>query len=306
MKKRILGGLLEASEISMGCMRIGRLSDAEAAKLIQTTLDNGINFFDHADIYSNGLSEEIFGKCIKKCTAKREDILIQSKCGIRKDLNTFDFSKEHIIKSAENSLKRLQTDYLDVLLLHRPDTLFEPEEVAEAFGILEKSGKVRYFGVSNQSPRLMDLLQASVKQKLIVNQLQFSIAHALMINHQFQFNMLTEGAVNRSDEVLEYCRLKGITIQAWSPFQHGFFKGTFIDNDDYKELNRVLDRIAIEKGVPKSAVVAAWILRHPAKMQVIVGTMNARRITDICKASDITLLREEWYEIYCAAGNILP
>jgi len=229
---------------------------------------------------------------------------LQSKCGIRKGF--FDFSKEHILSSVDGILKRLKTEYLDILLLHRPDALVEPEEVAEAFDILEKSGKVRHFGVSNQNPMQISLLQKYIKQKIIINQLQLSIAHANMISAGFNVNLENNSAINRDGGILDYCRLNEITIQPWSPFLYGYFEGVFLDNDKFPQLNKVIDRIALEKGVKNTAIAIAWILRHPAKMQPIVGTTNHKRLKDICKASEVVLTREEWYEIYRAAGNVLP
>lgn len=231
-------------------------------------------------------------------------MILQSKCGIRQGF--FDFSKEHIIASVEGSLKRLKTDYLDTLLLHRPDTLFEPEEVAAAFTELEKSGKVRHFGVSNQNPGQIELLKKYVDQELIANQLQFSIMHTGMIDTGFNVNMTIDPSLDRDGGILEYSRLNNMTIQAWSPFQYGFFEGVFLDNDKFPELNKVIDKIATDKGVTNSAIAVAWIQRHPASFQTVVGTMNPGRIADIAKASDVTLSREEWYEIYRAAGNQLP
>ncbi len=295
---------LTASQISLGCMRIAELDTQAADKLIRTALDEGINFFDHADIYGAGKSEIIFSKTLNNNPSLRDKMLIQSKCGIRKGF--FDFSKEHILNSVDEILKRLNTDYLDVLLLHRPDTLVEPEEVASAFDILHESGKVRHFGVSNQNPMQIELLQKYVKQKLIANQLQFSIAHSGMINSGINVNMNVDSAIDRDGSILDYCRLNDITIQPWSPFQYGFFDGVFLDNDKFPKLNRVIDRIASECGVTNSAVAIAWIMRHPANMQPIVGTTNVQRLKDICKASSVNLTREQWYEIYRAAGNILP
>jgi predicted oxidoreductase len=231
-------------------------------------------------------------------------MLIQTKCGIRP--GRFDFSKEHILSSVEGSLKRLKTDYVDVLLLHRPDTLVEPEEVAAAFDELYQSGKVRYFGVSNQNPMQMELLSRYLNQRIVINQLQFGVAHTGMIDAGIHVNMTDTPSINHDGSVLEYCRLKDITIQPWSPFQYGFFEGVFLDNDKFPELNNVIYALAEEKGVPNTAIAIAWILRHPAHMQPIVGTTNAKRLTDMCRAVDITLTREEWYAIYRAAGNILP
>lgn len=304
--KRITIGnsALTASEISLGCMRMADLSKENANKVINTALENGIDFFDHADIYGGGKSEEVFADAIDMNATIREKMILQSKCGIRQGF--FDFSKEHIIASVEGSLKRLKTDYLDTLLLHRPDTLFEPEEVAAAFTELEKSGKVRHFGVSNQNPGQIELLKKYVDQELIANQLQFSIMHTGMIDTGFNVNMTIDPSLDRDGGILEYSRLNNMTIQAWSPFQYGFFEGVFLDNDKFPELNKTIDKIAADKGVTNSAIAVAWIQRHPASFQTVVGTMNPGRIADIAKASDVTLSREEWYEIYRAAGNQLP
>jgi len=295
---------IKASSIALGCMRISDKPTKQVEELIDTALEEGINFFDHADIYGGGKSEEVFGKVLKKKKGLRGKIIIQTKCGIRSGY--YDFSKEHILKSVEGSLKRLGTDYIDILLLHRPDTLMEPEEVAEAFSILHSSGKIRNFGVSNFNPMQIELLSKYLNQRLIVNQLQFSIVHTGMIDFGFNVNMKVDQAINRDGSVLEYCRLKGITIQAWSPFQYGFFEGTFLGNEKFKELNEKIDEIAIQKGVPSIAIPIAWILRHPAKIQAIVGTTNPARLKDICKAADIELTREEWYALYRSAGNKLP
>ena len=313
MKTIKLGGQIECPDIGLGCMRMEDLDIRQAQKVIDTALENGISFFDHADCYGFGKSEEVFAEAFESMGIRREGIILQSKCGIRKSSGRYgflkqyyDFSKKHILESVDGILNRLRTDYLDILLLHRPDALVEPEEVAEAFDILEEKGKVRYFGISNESPALIELLQKTVKQRLIVNQLQFSPAHACMINQQTYMNMYEERAVGRSCEVLEYCRNKDITVQAWSPFQHGFFEGTFIGSDEYPQLNEVLKALAKEKGVSPEAIVIAWIARHPARIQTIIGSMNPERIERIVKGSEIRLSREEWYEVYCADGNILP
>lgn len=296
---------LQVPAIAMGCMRFTDTEPDEAAKLIEKAMENGVNFFDHADIYGEGKCEELFADALKKTNIKREDIFIQSKCGIVLS-GMFDFSKEHIIQSAEESLKRLETDYLDALLLHRPDALMEPEEIAEAFDQLEQQGKVRYFGVSNQTPYQMELLKKCVRQPLVANQLQFGVAHTTMINSGLEANMLTPGAINRDGGVLDYCRLHDITIQAWSPFQYGFFEGVFLGNEKFPKLNKTINKIAEKYNVTNTTIATAWILRHPANMQVLSGTINPNRFDEICKACDIQLTRQEWYDIYCAAGNILP
>jgi predicted oxidoreductase len=295
---------LDASEISLGCMRISRMENQDIATLIHTALDAGVNFFDHADIYGGGQSEAKFAEALGMNPQLRDRMILQTKCGIQKGF--FDFSKDHILEAVDGSLKRLQTEYVDVLLLHRPDTLVEPEEVAEAFTILQDSGKVKYFGVSNQNPMQIELLTKFVQQPIIFNQLQFSITNTGMIDSGINVNMEIDPSIDRDGSILDYCRLKDITIQPWSPFQYGFFEGVFLDNDKFPELNQTIDKLAAAKGVTNSAIAIAWILRHPARMQPIVGTTNPGRLQDICKASDITLTRQEWYEVYRAAGNKLP
>ena len=295
---------LDASEISLGCMRIAEMSKQDIATLINTALDAGINFFDHADVYGGGQSEAKFAEALDMNPRVREKFILQTKCGIRK--GAFDFSKEHILEAVDGSLKRLRTDFLDVLLLHRPDALVEPEEVAEAFTILQNSGKVKYFGVSNQNPMQIELLTKFVKQPIIFNQLQMSITNTGMIDAGINVNMQIDRSIDRDGSILDYCRLKEITIQPWSPFQFGFFEGVFLDNPKFPELNKKIDEIAAIKGVPNTAIAIAWLLRHPAHMQPIIGTTNPGRVKDSCKASDITLTRQEWYEIYLAAGNALP
>ena len=295
---------LSIPEIGMGCMRIVELENVDAVKgWVDTALEHGINFFDHADIYGKGRCEELFGQVLTP--SLREKIILQSKCSIRPGI-AFDFSKEHILNSVDGILKRLNTEYLDILLLHRPDALMEPEEVADAFRILKESGKVRHFGVSNQIPMQMELLSKYCDEPLLINQLQLSIAHCPMINSGINANMYNDSGINRDGGVLEYCRLKDITIQAWSPFQYGMFEGIFLGNEKFAELNKVIDNLAEKYNVTNSAIAVAWILRHPAGIQTIVGTTNKDRIAQISKASEIRLTREEWYALYMAAGNKLP
>lgn len=293
---------LQVPTVAVGCMRISNMDEKEASAFVNTAVENGAIFFDHADIYGGGKSETVFGKAI--ASIPRENLIIQTKCGIRP--GRFDFSYEHIMQSVDGSLKRLGTDYIDVLLLHRPDALMEPEEVAKAFDELKASGKVRHFGVSNQNPYQMQLLQSCLDMPLCVNQLQFSVMHAPMIQSGINVNMYNDSAVNRDGGVLDYCRLNKITIQPWSPMQFGFFEGCFVDNEKFPELNRKLEEIGKKYGVSKTAVAFAWILRHPARMQPVTGTTNLTRLVDCIRASEITLTREEWYEIYRAAGNVLP
>ena len=306
MRRQMLGkSMLEVPVVAAGCMRIQGMDETEVDEYIHTCLELGIQFFDHADIYGKGACESLFGRVFEQTEFRREDIILQSKCGIVPGV-MYDFSKEHILQSVEESLRRLRTDYLDILLLHRPDALMEPEEVAEAFDLLEGSGKVRHFGVSNHTPMQIQLLKKCVRQDLLVNQLQFSIPFSNMVASGLEANMLTDGAVNRDNSVLDFCRLHDMTIQAWSPFQYGFFEGVYLDNTKFGPLNDTLDAIGRKYGVSKAAVGVAWILRHPAKTQVIVGTTNPERLKAMCKGSEVVLTREEWYEIYRAAGHKIP
>lgn len=285
-------------------MRIGGMEPSAIDELIKTSYDLGIDFYDHADIYGGGKCEEVFADSIKRLGIDRSKLILQSKCGIRKGY--FDFSKEHILSSVDGILSRLKTDYLDILLLHRPDTLVEPEEVAEAFGQLVESGKVRNFGVSNFNPGQIELLQASLPMKLQANQLQLSITNTGMIDRGLTVNMKHENSIDRDGGILDYCRLKKITIQAWSPFQFGFFEGVFIDNPKFPELNEVLDRLCKQYGVTKTGMAIAWIQRHPAKIQSVLGTTSPDRVRQVAEAVKIELTRPDWYEIYRAAGNIIP
>lgn len=304
MKNIKIGDKFEASAISLGCMRMSDLENKEVDAILDTAIENGINFFDHADIYGGGRAEKVFGEYLKRHKGQRERMMIQTKCAIHD--GQFDFSKEHILKSVDGSLMRLGVDYIDVLLLHRPDTLMEPEEVAEAFDVLESSGKVKYFGVSNQNMMQMELLKTEVKQPLIINQLQFSVTEAGMVTSGMNVNMKNPESEMHDGGFLEYSRIKNITIQAWSPFQYGFFEGNFVDNEDFPELNKKLLELGEKYSLTKTGVAAAWILRHPANMQLIAGTMNPEHLKEICKASDVKLTRSEWYEIYRSAGHMLP
>ena len=304
MKKLLIGNEISASAISLGCMRMSALDEKGVDAIMESALENGVNFFDHADIYGGGNSERLFGAYLKRHPGVRERVLIQTKCAIHD--GQYDFSKEHILKSVEGSLSRLGVDCVDFLLLHRPDTLMEPEEVGEAFDLLYNSGKVRRFGVSNHNAMQIELLKTAVGQPLCVNQLQFSVTEAGMVTSGMNVNMKNADSVMHDGGLLEYSRIKGITVQAWSPFQYGFFGGSYIDHEDFPTLNEKLAMIGEKYGLTKTGVAAAWILRHPAGMQLIAGTMNPSRLAEICKGADVTLTRAEWYEIYRAAGHTLP
>lgn len=291
--------------VVVGCMRLAGKSREEMECFLQTAIELGAYFFDHADIYGGGQSEAIFGEALANSSSvKREDLFLQSKCGIRNGF--FDSSKEHIISAVDGSLKRLQTEYLDALLIHRSDALVEPCEVAEAFEELYTKGKVRYFGVSNHKPMQIELLKRYVKQPLVANQLQFSIPVSNMVANGLEVNMTSDGAPDRDGSVLDYSRLHDMTIQAWSPYQMPNWQGCFIDSEKYPELNREMQILAEQYGVSKTAIATAWILRHPAGMQVVTGTASEGRLTEIIDACKIQLSREEWYRLYLAAGHVLP
>ena len=295
------------STIVLGMMRISELSEDEVEGLVEGALSIGINTFDLADIYGNGQCEQLLGKVLKRRPDLRDQMWIQSKCGIRKDGFTyFDFSKAYILDSVDGILERLQIERLDSLLLHRPDALMEPEEVAEAFNHLEQAGKVRHFGVSNQNPMMMELLKKDVKQPLTVNQLQLSAAFTPGFESGFHVNMEDSQAAMRDGSIFEYCKLHDVVIQAWSVLQFGYFKGNFVGNEKFQALNQVLDRLAIKYGVTSSTIAISWILRYPAKMQAVVGTTNPNHLREVSQAANFSLTRKEWYEIYLAAGNNLP
>ena len=297
----------ELSEIVLGMMRIKDKSVKEVEELVETALSVGINAFDLADIYGLGRCEELLGLVLKNRPDLREEMWIQSKCGIRiEEFTYFDFSKDYIIKSVDGILQRLKIDHLDSLLLHRPDALMESDQVAEAFDLLYKQGKVRDFGVSNQNPMMMELLKKDVKQPLAVNQLQLSAAFTPGFESGFHVNMEDSQAAMRDGSIFEYCKLHDVVIQAWSVLQFGYFKGNFVGNEKFQALNQVLDRLAIKYGVTSSTIAISWILRYPAKMQAVVGTTNPKHLREVSQAANFSLTRKEWYEIYLAAGNNLP
>ncbi|WP_308540535.1 aldo/keto reductase [uncultured Murdochiella sp.] len=291
----------------LGCMRMPNLSVQEAATMIQAAVDLGINYFDNATCYTQGVAETRFGDALKASGIHREDLLIQTKCGLCFERNEFDWTKKNILESVDDSLRRMQLDYLDVLLLHRPDVLYDPQEVAEAFDLLVESGKVRHFGVSNVPPMMLEVLRKYVRQPLIINQLQLSLEQSQLIDQSLYLNNLsTDRSTDRDNGLLDYCRLHEITIQAWSPLQYGMIDGCFLDHPDYPELNAELARLAEKYQVTKAAIALAWILRHPANIQVIVGTMNPEHLKESAEAMNIRLTHHEWYELYLAAGKYLP
>jgi predicted oxidoreductase len=298
---------LTVPAVVAGLMRISKMSDAEIQTLVNSAVEAGINMIDHADIYGGDhLCERRFGDAMQLSASQRETLMIQSKVGIRKGF--FDFSSEHILSSVDQSLKALRTDYLDVLLLHRPDTLVEPDDVAKAFDTLHAAGKVRHFGVSNQTPGQIELLKSAVKQPLLFNQVQLSITHAPLFAQGVAANMAgLDQSISRDNGLLDYSRLKGMVLQAWSPFQKGFFDGVFIgDRKDFAELNDALDELAAKYNVTPTGIAVAWITRHPANIQVVLGTTKPERIRESAAGASVPLTREEWYRLFRAAGHKLP
>lgn len=297
----------EVSEVVLGLMRISEMTVDQVEELIESALAVGINAFDIADCYGHGKCEQILGEVLKCRPDLREKMWIQSKCGIRmEEFTYFDFSKEHILEAVDGILKRLNVDYIDSLLLHRPDALMEPAEIAEAFDLLKAQGKVIDFGVSNQNPMMMALIQKDVNQPLVANQLQLSAAFTPSFDAGFHVNMKQEAGIVRDSSIFEYCRLHDVVIQAWSVLQFDYFGGVFLGSEKYPELNQVLNRLAEKYHVSPSAVAIAWVLRYPVKMQAVIGTTKKARVAEAAKAAEIQLTRKEWYEIYLAAGNDLP
>lgn len=306
----------EAANVALGIMRMGTLPVEDCTKALLAAHEAGINFIDSADIYGRdpklgrGSSEIHFGQALKQSGLKRSDFFIQSKGGLYADetgqITRYDSSKKHLIKSVDGILQRMGIDYLDSFLIHRPDPLMEPNQIAAAFDELQQAGKVRHFGVSNFNPQQIELLQQVCSQHLLIDQLQFSIMHTGMIDFGLHTNMTDPASISHDGGLLEYLRCKHMTIQTWSPFQYGTFAGTFIDNEEFHELNVILKQLADKYHVSKNAIAVAWILRHPAKMQVLLGTMNPQHILDSAKGSDVTLTAQEWYDVYLAAGNTLP
>lgn len=301
-------GMIKASQISLGCMRIHGKTVDEVEALVGATLEEGINIFDHADIYGKGKSEELFGEVLKRNPNWRDQMIIQTKCGICHGdrIGYYNFDKDYILSCVDKSLKRLQTDHIDVLLLHRPDTLMDPRAVAEAFDELHASGKVAYFGVSNMNAMQIALLQKYCNQKLMFNQLQFNMVNSGMIDCGLNVNMKNPEAIGRDGSILEYCRLHDITIQAWSILQASWEEGTFLNNPDYAKLNACLDVYAKKHNVTPAAIVTAWIMHHPANIQPIAGTTNPKHLHEICQACHVNLSNQDWYEIYMASEKTLP
>lgn len=316
---------LDVTRIAYGCMPLGGAWDnspltddvrKSALISIQAALDAGITFFDHADIYCRGKSEEVFAGVWKDSPNLRQKIYVQSKCGIRFEDEPapgtgqrFDFSYEHIMRSVEGSLKRLQTDYLDVLLLHRPDPLVEPEEVARAFDELKAAGKVRWFGVSNHTAAQLDLLRKYVRQPIVFNQVAMNVMHTHMLDEGIVFNQDRPAKVIRNEGTIEYCRQHDITLQAWGSLAWGRLTGGNKQplSEAEAKAAALVAEMAQQKGVSGEAILVAWLLRHPAKVQPVIGTTKPARIAASCEGDGVELTREEWYRLFVAGrGDRLP
>jgi predicted oxidoreductase len=314
---------LKISRLAYGCMQIGGTWDdapltsydrARARNVIERALAHGINFFDHADIYCHGKSETVFAHALRELGVPRDRIILQSKCGIRfaDDVTPgsptrFDFSYEHILRTVEGSLQRLQTDYLDILLLHRPDALVEPEEVAHALDELHRAGKVRYFGVSNHTAAQITLLQKFVQQPLLVNQVELNLLHADLIDDGLFFNTAPRPYTGIGG-TLDFCRANGMLIQAWAPVANGLLFNPPEDAPaNVRRVAGLIAQMARAKNTTPEAIALAWLLRHPAPIQPILGTTRPERVADSCRADEIELTREEWYFLLeTARGRAVP
>ncbi len=295
----------EQQRLILGCMRLNKLSQNEADRYLNHVIDKGITYFDHSDVYADGECERIFGRFLKNNPGVRDKIIIQDKTCIISG-KMYDASYDHIMSAVDKQLKDLGTDHMDVLLLHRPDALLEPEEVNRAFNELKKSGKVLNFGVSNFYSGQIELLQRELDEKLKFNQIQFGPAKAELVTDSMMTNMIQKNGSNRYSETLDYCRLNEMRMQSWSPLQWGNIEGCFFSNPDYKELCAKLSEIGDKYGVDKAAIAVAFNLRHPANMQVILGTMNEKHFDQMIEALNIKLSRDEWYQIMLSAGYPLP
>jgi len=298
---------LASSRLAYGCMRItgtwnpDEVDEERTRKGIRCVIaayEAGYTLFDHADIYCRGKCEEVYGRALRELPEMRETIFIATKCGIRFEgdpergsPHRYDFSKDYIVWSCEQSLKRLGVDTIDLYQLHRPDFLCNPQEVAEAFTQLRDQGKVREFGVSNFRPSLVNALQAACPMPLVVNQVEI---------HPGKLDCFTDGT-------LDQCLEKNITPLAWSPVGGGMFAEGWKPEEFRKDRERIeglvdlLDAIAADHGVAREVITLAWLMKHPSGIIPIVGTTNPDRIRAWTRADDVDLSREEWYRILVAA-----
>lgn len=313
---------LEVSPVIYGCMQIGgswteeplsRGAIEHGLACIRAALDGGVNVFDHADIYCRGKSEELFGYAWSELGVKRDDVVLQSKCGIRRPdeppgaPHRYDLSRDHILWSVDRILKRLKTDRLDILLLHRPDPLIEPEEVAKAFDELRAQKLVQHFGVSNHNAGQMALLQRALSLPLVANQLEINLLHSDLIDEGVTVDSPQRGSY-RGDGTLDHCRRHDVSVQAYSPVAKGRITSPPHDADDRtRAASHVVHEIARARATSPDAIQVAWLLRHPARIQAVLGTTKPQRITDALRGMEFELTRDEWYRLFTAGrGRALP
>jgi len=315
---------LKGSRLILGCMGLGgswdtqytltKADEAQARAFLDTGLELGANFYDHANIYTKGRAEEVFGRILKERPGLRDQLVLQSKVGIRwanepeGSPQRFDFSRGHILSATEAILKRLGTDHLDILLLHRPDALWQPEEIAEAFAVLKGQGKVRYFGVSNQNRFQMEYLQSVLPDPLVANQLQMSLLHHGFVENGISVNQASPRYPDGWEGTMEYARMHRVVLQAWSPLDRGLLTGDLKDQpENVVGAAALVKKLAADHGTTPEAIQLAWLLKHPAGIQPVLGTSKPERLRACAKALDVTLSREEWYSLFAAArGKAMP
>lgn len=305
-------GGIKGSRLAYGCWRLAgtwdpgevtREAEAAGERAVQVAIDSGYTVFDHADIYCHGVCEQIFGRVVRNAPSLRDRLVIITKCGIRRADDPvgapyrYDFSASYIIWSCEQSLKRLGIETIDIFLLHRPDYLMDPTEVAGAFEQLRRDGKVREFGVSNFSPAQVGALEGACARPLVTNQIEFSLAHLAPLE----------------DGTLDHCLTREMTPMAWSPLAGGKLadgaRRLLPSQEAYQTdaIQRELDLLAAEYGTTRTAIALAWLLRHPSGVVPVVGTRDPERIGKAARAADISLTREHWYRLLTIArGERLP
>ncbi|WP_040515653.1 aldo/keto reductase [Paraglaciecola polaris] len=314
--------LPNVSALAYGCMGLGggwdakpvsRANIAQANDCVNTALESGINFFDHADIYTLGKAEQVFGEVLAQRPELRKRIYIQSKCGIRfsddQGPKRYDLSADWIRESVEGSLRRLNTDYLDVLMLHRPDPLMQAEEIARVFDELRSAGKVHYFGVSNMHHHQIAYLQQALDAPLVANQIEASLLKQDWIDEGVYAGNSDGQDINFNAGTLEYCRREHMQLQSWGSLAQGLYSGRAVSDKSEAVIRTsvLVAKLAAAYNVSPEAIVLAWLIRHPANIQPVIGSTDCGRIAGASQAGNITLSREHWYALYeSAKGMELP
>lgn len=314
--------LPKASQIAYGCMGLGggwnnnpvtNEHIQQAYDVINTALESNINVFDHADIYTFNKAEIAFGSVLKQTPSLRDDMFIQSKCGIRFEdelaPGRYDFSSEWITHSVNGILKRLHTEKLDMLLLHRPDPLMDLHELAESLEFLNAAGKFDYLGVSNMNLHQIRFLQSALNMPIVANQIEMSLAKLDWLNDGV---LVGNDGIQNVDFVsgtLEHCQMNNIQIQAWGCLAQGRYSeaGLHSDNANTRNTAQLVLNLSEKYQVPSEAIVLAFLLRHPANIQPIIGTTNLDRIRASALATTVSLSREDWYQLFVTSrGHALP